>query len=344
LILGESRSCTGIEILTAFIAGFEISCRIANSVESSHSQRGWHTTSTCGIFGAAAACGKLLGSDRQQILGAFGIAAGFSSGLRRNLGTPTKPIHAGQAAQNGMRAARLASLGIYGAGNIFSERRSFGDVFSSHHNEEELVSRLGEDYEILDNGFKLYPCCASAHAAIDGVLQLREENALIPEDVDFIRVGTVPFGVDNLFCSRPKDTNECRFSMPFCVALAVLDGQVTMENFSGERLSDERLQQVMQKVTMYKDPEMSHLGYRGTGNANITISTKKGGVYNKRVDAAKGRPSNPVSDEELWKKFRTCAKRAVSEERAERMLSLLTSLEELSDIEELLALTQVEQS
>ena len=338
LALGEKRGSTGIEILICFVAGFEMSCRIANSVESRHSQQGWHTTSTCGVFGAAAACGKLLALDNDALAGAFGMAASFSSGLRRNMGTQAKPIHAGQAAQSGLKAALLASRGIYGDRKIFSDKQSFGDVFSSPHNQDALVSDLAKSYEILTNGFKLYPCCASAHAAIDAVLQLRKEHRLEPQKVEAVRVGTVPLGLDNLAYSHPKDTTECRFSMPFCVALALIDGRVTVENFAADRLADERIKSLMQKVTMYRDRDMAPLGYRGTGNAKVTLTTEDGKIYKRRVDAARGRASNPVSDEELWAKFRDCAGPTLSEEKLEKLLSLLVSFEDLPNVREPLAL------
>jgi 2-methylcitrate dehydratase PrpD len=338
LALGELRGSTGAEILTCFVAGFEMSCRVANSVESRHSQQGWHTTSTCGVFGAAAACGKLLALHKDALVGAFGMAASFSSGLRRNMGTLAKPIHVGQAAQSGLKAALLASRGIYGDRKIFSDEQSYGDVFSSPHDEEALVSNLAKSYEILANGFKLYPCCASAHAAIDAVLQLRKEHQIDPEKVEAVRVGTVPLGLDNLVYSRPRDTTQCRFSMPFCVALALIDGWITVENFSGNRLADERMKRLMQKVTMYRDPDMAPLGYRGTGNANVTLTTKDGQIFKRWVDAARGRASNPVSNDELWTKFRACAGPALSEIKSEKLLSLLISFEELPNVRELLAL------
>lgn len=286
LAIGEKFKKNGLEILAAFIAGFEIAGRIANSVEPNHTRQGWHTTSTCGIFGATAACGKLLALDKNSLLGAFGITGSFSSGLRRNIGTLTKPIHAGQAAQNGLKAAILSSLGIHGVRDIFSESQSFGEVFSSPHNEAELTLELGKLFEICQNGFKIYPCCASSHSAIDAILELREKYDLRPEDVEEIRVGTVPLVMENLVYNHPKNIVECRFSVHFCISLALVDGHVTLDNFSQDRLDDLRIQSLMKKVKIYHDPEMANLGYRGTGNANVTVITKQRLALNKRVDAA----------------------------------------------------------
>jgi 2-methylcitrate dehydratase PrpD len=333
LVLGEALHKNGSEILTAFVAGFEIASRIANSVEPVHSQKGWHTMGTCSIFGAAVACGKLLRLDKSSMMGALGVAASFSSGLRKNMGTPTKSVHAGQAAQKGLKAAILASLGIYGAEDIFSGPKSFGEVFSSPHREDELTKDLGERFEIFQNGFKIYPCCASSHSAIDAILELREKYDLRPEDVEEIRVGTVPLVMENLVYNHPKNIVECRFSMHFCISLALVDGHVTLDNFSQDRLDDLRIQSLMKKVKIYHDPEMANLGYRGTGNANVTVITKQRLALNKRVDAARGHVSNPVTDKALLEKFRMCTGYAISRERSERIHSLLTSFEKLADIE-----------
>ena len=339
IAMGEELGKSGSEILTAFVAGAEISSRVANSVEPAHSQQGWHPTATCGIFGVAAACGKLLDLDRDALRGMFGIAGSFSGGLRRNNGTPTKPFHAGQTAQNGLKAAILASLGIYGDPDIFDGKKSFGEAFSSPSCKGELTRDLGQNFELLKNGFKVYPCCASAHTAIDAVLSLREENSIDPAEISGIRVGTVPLVLDNLPYGNPQNIGEGRFSMSFCLSLALVDGKVTLENFTEERLRDARVKDLMGAVTLFADPEMVSLGYRGTENANVKIFLKSGRTHQKRVDTAIGHPLNPVPDEGLKSKFRSCTKQVLPPESSERLLSLLFSFEQLPDLKGLLSLT-----
>jgi len=336
LALGEKLRKSGLEILTAFIAGFEVSSRIANSVEPSHSQQGWHNTSTCGVFGAAAACAKLLGLDAAALLGAFGIAASFACGIRRNIGTPIKPFHAGQAAQSGLKAAVLSSLKIYGARVIFSGKRSFGEIFASPHHEAELTRGLGKEFEILKNGFKLYPCCASSHTAIEGALALRGQYGLRPEDVEKVQVGTVPLVLDNLIYKDPHNIVECRFSMQFCVALALSDGFVNLDNFSVKRLADPKMQDLMQKISLHQDPQMAPLGYRGTENANVTVKTRDGKEVQSRVDVARGMAANPITDADLLEKFRICTRDAAPAERVEEILASLIAFEKLRDVNDLL--------
>lgn len=335
LALGEKLQKSGLDILTSFVAGFEIASRIANSLEPAHSLHGWHTTATCGVFGATVACAKLLALDADALRGALGLAGSLAGGLRINFGTPAKPIHAGHAAQNGLKAARLASLGIGGRPDIFTGKRGFGAVYASTFTPSELTRQLGEKYEILNNGFKRYPCCASSHTAIDAVLALRREHKLNPQDIAEIRVGTVPLVRDNLIYNNPENMVECRFSMPFCLSLAALDGKVTIENFSATRLTDPRMQALMPKVSLNLDPEMGPLGYRGTGNSRVTILTKQGDMFTKRVDVARGHFLNPLTDDELTEKFQVCARTALPESGLQNLQKRLISIKELSDISEL---------
>jgi 2-methylcitrate dehydratase PrpD len=336
LALGEKLHKSGLEILTAFIAGFEVSSRIANSVEPSHSQQGWHNTSTCGVFGAAAACAKLLNLDVPALLGAFGTAASLACGIRRNLGTPIKPFHAGQAAQSGLKAAVLSSLKIYGARDVFSGKHSFGEVFASPHQEAELSRGLGKEFEILKNGIKIFPCCASAHTAIDAALALRGQYGLRPEDVETVQVGTVPLVLDNLIYKNPQNIVECRFSMQFCVALALSDGFVNLDNFSARRLADPVMQDLMQRISLHQDPQMVSLGYRGTENARVMVKTRGGREVQRRIDIARGMAANPIADSDLLEKFRICSRGAAPAERVEEILSSLIAFEKLRDVKDLL--------
>lgn len=338
LALGESLGKSGRETLAAFVVGFEVAARLANSVEPAHSQQGWHTTSTCGVFGAAIACGKMLGLDQDSMASVFGIAASFSSGLRKNMGTPVKYLHAGQAAQNGLKAAMLGSYGFYGSREVLSGKRSFGETFSSPPDFEKITEGLGERFEVCANGFKLYPCCASAHTAIDAALSLRAKWRFRPEDIEEIRVGTVPIVIDNLGYQEPANITQARFSMPFCISLALTEGQVTLNSFSANRLESTEVKDLMKKVTLHLDPEMKSLGYRGTENSRVTIITENKQIVTERVDAARGHPFNPAAEEELRNKFLQCSKRALEEVNAVKLLATLEDFDRLPKLQHLFCL------
>lgn len=335
LALGESLGKSGREILAAFVVGFEVAARLANAVEPAHSQAGWHTTSTCGVFGAAAACGKILKLAGDAMAGVFGMAASFSSGLRKNMGTPVKYLHTGHAAQNGLKAAILGSRGFYGSREVFSGKQSFGGTFSSPLACEKITEGLGERFEVCANGFKFYPCCASAHSAIDAALSMRGKARFRTEDIEEIKVGTVPIVLDNMKYHVPKNITEARFSIPFCISLALVDGRVTLDNFSSKRLKSTQMKELMKKIAIQLDPEMKSLGYRGTENSRVTIITKDKRMITERVDAARGHPLNPASQEELRDKFLQCSKRTLAEEKAMRVLAILENFQGLPNVQNL---------
>ena len=335
LSLGESLGKSGREILAAFVVGFEVASRVANCLEPAHSQAGWHTTSTCGVLGAAVACGKILGLDGEALAGVLGMAASFSSGLRKNMGTPAKYLHAGQAAQNGLKAAVLGSCGFYGSREVFSGKRSFCGTFSGSHDSEKITEALGERFEVCATWFKLYPCCASAHSAIDAVLSMKIKRRIRPEDIEEIRVGTVPIVLDNLAYPEPANITQARFSMPFCLSLALTEGQVTVDNFSANRLERTQMKELMKRVTLYLDPEMSSLGYRGTENSRVTIITRDKQIISERVDAARGHPFNPASEDELRNKFLQCSKPTLAEEEAVKLIAILENFKGLPNVQHL---------
>jgi 2-methylcitrate dehydratase PrpD len=251
------------------------------------------------------------------------------------MGTPVKYLHAGQAAQNGLKAAMLGSYGFYGSRGVLSGTRSFGETFSSAPDCEKITDGLRERYEVCANGFKLYPCCASAHSAIDAALSMRVKWRIRPEDIEEIRVGTVPIVLDNLAYQEPVNITEARFSMPFCISLALTEGQVTLENFSANRLESTQMKELMKRVTLCLDPEMKSLGYRGTENSRVTIITRDKQIITERVDAARGHPFNPASEEELRNKFLQCSKRTLAEEDALNLLAILENFQRLSNVQQL---------
>jgi 2-methylcitrate dehydratase PrpD len=340
-VLAQAEACGagGKAVLTAFILGFEVSCRIAAGVEPELSMNGWHTTSAVGIFGAAAGAAKLMGLAPHQIRNALGIAASFSGGLVRNFGTGIKPVHAGQAAEQGLKAAMLAQTGITADQNVLSGKWGFGDVFAGKCNDgERIVQNLGDSFAVSADGFKFYPCCASAHTAIDAVLALKKERPIDPEAIEKIEVGTVPVNIDNLKYPLPADPIQARFSMPFCVAAALLRGGVFLEDFEQARIDDPAVRRLMPKVTMYLHPDFAHLGYVGTENAVVTIHLHGGERLEKRVDIPRGHPLNPLTEEEMVAKYARCAVKAIAEGAVSRSAEMILRLETLDRLDELMAL------
>ncbi len=334
LALGEQRKATGKEAIEAYIAGFETQCATVRGVSASHYMRGWHATGTIGTIGAAAAVAKLLKLDVQQTRMALGIAASQACGLRQNFGTMTKPFHAGNAARNGVMAAMLAKRGFTAHPDIMEERFGFFNVYKGNGQGEleQATDGLGENFSILTFGiaFKLYPSCGETHAAIDLVLDLTKKHNISPQDVESIEVAVdeLTSGV-NLY-TDPKRGLEGKFSLEYCMTRALLDGCVSLEHFTDEKVNEPKTQQIIKKMKRRIDPNIPPLG------ASVTVKLTDGREFSQQADAPKGSPQSPPTNEELVSKYKDCAQLVLPLKDVERSLHLMENLEELKDLTELL--------
>ena len=176
LALAEHQTVTGPDFLHAMILGIETECRIGNAIHPEHYDIGWHITGTAGVFGAAAAAGRLLGLSMQEMCFAFGIAATQASGLRDVFGTMCKPFHVGQAAKNGLSAALLAKSGFTSSQGIIEAPRGFAHVLSTKQDFAKITEGLGGSFELSTNSYKPFPCGVVIHPVLDGCLQLKDAN------------------------------------------------------------------------------------------------------------------------------------------------------------------------
>jgi 2-methylcitrate dehydratase PrpD len=334
LALGEENKISGKEALFAFTLGVEIECKIGRGTIPRHYENGWHPTSSIGIFGAATAAAKILGLSEQELIYAFGIAGSESSGLRENFGTMTKPFHAGRAAAKGIMAALLAKEGLTSTEDIFEGEAGFCKVMAGDYDEKKIIDRLGNPFDAEDPGFtiKPYPTCGATHPAIDAVISLSQEYDLKLDQIEKIECGTVPIAKDILIYPRPKSPLEGKFSMHYCLAIALAKRKVGLSHFTDDRIDDPEIRQFLERVDMYIAPEMADLGYRGTFNAKIKIVLKDGKEYITRVDHGRGDPANPLSEEELMEKYTDCAALTLDSERIKRSKEMLLDLEQLPDI------------
>ena len=194
--LAETRGTNGRDFIAAYVAGWETETRIARGVNFHHYEKGWHPTATLGVFGAAAACAKLLGLSVEKTARALALAATFSSGLKANFGTMTKPLHVGQSARNGLYAALLASEDFTSSTDAIEHRQGFLRVFNGEGNYvvDPIVAEWATPWDIVSPGvaIKQYPCCGSTHPAVDAMLMLVRENNLTPAMVTRIESQTHP--------------------------------------------------------------------------------------------------------------------------------------------------------
>ena len=336
LTVGEKLHISGREILLACITGFEVEAEIAMTCAEKQYNLGWHTTSTLGSTGAAAAVAKMLKLDEEKIRMALGIAASLAGGLRKNFGTMTKPLHAGNAARNGVMAAMLAQNGFTADKNILDSPLSLGEVLRGEAGWAVAAQRGKGEFYIVSPGVALkpYPSCAYSHWAIDAALDLRREAGITPDNILEIECHTSSALPQVLIHSRPRTALEGKFSLEFCVAIALIDNEATLKQFADDKVRDSVVQGLMKKVKYVHPPEMGS-GLVGLGG-RLVVKLQNSKVYSKKVDIAKGDPRNPLSQEELVNKYRDCVRLFLSSESTDKSLDMLLNLEQVEDITELM--------
>ncbi len=337
LAVGEKEKISGQELLLAYVLGVEVECRIADAISPRHYQAGFHSTATMGGLGAAMAVGKILGLKEEQLIRTLGIAASMASGLRENFGTMTKPLHAGRAAENGVTAALLARDGFTAATNILEARRGFFNAMAGGYDERKLSGRLGAPYFMKEPGvsIKPYPSGSLSHPAQDLILDLVKAHDLRAADIDRIDVGTNSNVPNALIYPMPKTALEGKFSIPFCMAIAVLERKAGIAQFQDRKVRDKKVVDLMKRVTLYVDDELERLGYDQV-RSRIRIRLKDGRLIEGRSDVARGHPEKPMSWSELGEKFRDCANLVLPRGKVNDAVELVGRIEKLKSLAPLL--------
>jgi 2-methylcitrate dehydratase PrpD len=256
LALAEKTPVRGEDFVHAFVLGVETECRIGNAVYPSHYDVGWHITATAGVFGAAAAAGRLLGLTEQQMVWALGIAATQSSGLREMFGTMVKPFHPGNAARNGLLAAFLAHRDFTSAERSIEGRRGFANVLAAERNLAEITERLGETWEIALNTYKPFACGIVEHPAIDGCIELRNEHNLKAGDIESISLRVHPLVLELTGKKAPQAGLEGKFSVYHSCAVAIIFGAAGEGQYSDEAVRDPGVIALRDRVTATVDRAM----------------------------------------------------------------------------------------
>jgi 2-methylcitrate dehydratase PrpD len=325
LALAERAPVKGDAFLHAFILGVEAECRIGNAVYPSHYDVGWHITATAGVFGAAAAAGRLLGLSEQQMVWALGIAATQASGVREMFGSMVKPMHPGNAARNGLLAALLASKNFTSAEQGIEGRRGFANVLATARNYEEITGRLGETWEISLNTYKPFACGIVEHPAIDGCIQLRNEHKLKPEDIESISLKVHPLVLELTGKKAPQSGLEGKFSVYHSSAVAVIYGAAGEAQYSDDIVRDRKVIALRDRVSAVVEPGIHE------DQVRIAIKLKGGKALEKYVEHAVGSIDRPLSDGDLEAKFRGLTDGILSKAEADRLIRLCWDIGKLKD-------------
>lgn len=305
--LAKSRSVSGAEFLHALILGMETTCRLGNAVMPGHYERGWHITSTCGVFGAAAAAGKILKLNERQFVDALGIAATQAAGLVEVLGSMARILNAGFAARNGLAAARLAAEGLHGPARPLEGLRGFFNVFGGNADHSPLTQRLGEHWEMTRVACKPYPSGVVLHALIDACIHHQKQI----QEGERITVTMHPLAIERTDRPEPRNALEARLSAHHAVAVAALRGRAGLAEFSDAAAVDPALQALRRRVRLVPDERLDKM------EAVITIN-------NHPFRAAAARP---MDDARIAAKLRELAGA-----RADAWMRFVDSLESTAKV------------
>ena len=331
--LGESLGSSGRRCLEAYVAGFETITKLVMSLRQ-RSEDGWHPPSSFGSFGAGVACAKLQGLNQSQVETTLGTAASMASGLVCNFGTMSKPLHVGLGARNGVVAAKLAQSGFTANKQAIEARLGFYEVFyPGAEPDNRPLEELGTVYELINSGIgiKPYPCGGLTHPAIDGVLEFKTKNGITAEMVESIDVGVARHTFERIVFRVPENGLQGKFSMPYLLARAIIDGRLFLDAFTDSAVRDENVLRLAERVQMRLDPDLQPTAL-GSRPCKVTIRLRDGRSFSRQIDYAKGSREAPMTAEELKEKFVGCARQALDDSSIERIIEDVEHLETLQDI------------
>ena len=344
LAAAEMSDASGKELIAAMVAGYEIQIRLSLALNpSDHYDRGFHPTATCGIFGAAAAAGKLLGMDADGIRNAFGIALSQAAGSMEFLtdGAWTKRSHVGQAAQNGLICAVMACEGFKGVECAFEGRAGFFNAYAPNPDPDKAVAGLGTDWETMRLAVKPYPSCRYSHAAIDGIVALVKQHDIKADDVEEVEIGVAETGWKIIGGpgdkTNPQSVVDGQFSMPFCAAVAMRAGGLAWDDYK-THLNDPATRALTRKVKTVVDARaQAEFPANLSGAVRIVTSS---GEYETFVAVPKGEPDNFLDDNEFREKFDGLCAPYLGTEGAARLADSLLALEGANSISAVMALSR----
>lgn len=333
LALAEHHGASGAALLTAITIGYEISTRIGAAIQPAH-YRYFHTTGTVGCFSAAAAGAALTKpGSAETALHAMATSATFASGLQQAFRSDamTKALHAGHAAWVGVTAAQGAAFGLTGVADMLEGDAGFGAALASSPDWSTVTAGLGEHYNIRTITQKNHGCCGHTFAAIDALLALVSEHGFEAGRIRSIKVRTYQAALDVAGIVNPRSAFEGKFSLAYVISHAALHGSVRLDAFSPERLADEKLRELMKKVAIEADPELT-ARFPGMRAARVAVTLDDGRVVEHFAPYRRGDPEAPLTDAELDGKFLELAGPVIGNDRAAGLLAKLWRVDAVANV------------
>ena len=331
LALGEATGVSGRSLLEAYVVGFEVTTKISQSLYTTV-QHAWHAPGNMGVLGATAGCAKVLGLSVEQTRMALGMAVSMAGGVEANFGTMTKPLHVGHASRNAVVAAKLAAAGYTANGEAIESGVGYYDAYYRvFPGDDTPLDELGKSWELVDSGLRIkpYPCGGLAHTSIDAALALRADG-LSADEVESVEVEVTDRVLGRIVFGVPETELQAKFSMPYLISRALVDGRVGLDAFTDEAIEDEGILAVAPKVTMRLGEDLKST--KEGRPSRVTARLRDGRTVTKRVDAPKGGEVIPMTPEELLGKFHECASRTMDRASADSLAGAIRGLDSVGDL------------
>jgi 2-methylcitrate dehydratase PrpD len=345
--LGDEIDTSGKAILDAYIVGLELHGALGLALNRTHYEAGWHATATLGVIGTAGACARLLKLDKERFAHALNLAVSYAAGTKVQFGSMAKPLHAGLAAKHAIEAARLAEAGVEGRVNAFEGPMGLLELYAGDKAPgwEAGLATLGAPLAIERQGLtvKRFPCCAATHRALDCVLDLMGEHGFGAADVAKVDVRVRQGHIQNLRYLKPESEFEARFSMQYCVAVALKAGTVGLGDFTPAAVKRPEIRALFPLVEMRRHgPEFDEGSEADPTPSIVTISLKDGRSFEARQAIPKGDAANPLNDAERLAKFEDCCRGFLAAGDIARLKDAIEGMAGLSRIGECTRLLRFE--
>jgi 2-methylcitrate dehydratase PrpD len=332
---------SGRDVITATIAGYEVGTRVGSAATMSLFLRGFHPQGTSGTFVAAATAGRMLGLDAGPMQHAFGIAGSQAAGLMAaQEGAMVKRLHSGRAAQSGVYAALLARQGFTGIPDVLEAGYGgFLRAYSDNPNPSRLTEGLGSVWEIENVGYKPHASVTSIHTALDALAKIMREHRLAADDIASIKVGVAT--MTHVHCAWPyraQGVTAAQMNLYYGLAVMALDGAAFVKQYAEERARDPRVLDFIKRIEAYVDPDIDAMGPAFRHAAQVTVVTRDRQALGEKLLHRRGSPENPLTPEEVVRKFRHVAGFCVAPAQVDRIIDLTAQLDRLESVQELTAL------
>ncbi len=328
----------GKAFLTAFNAGFEVECKIAEAINPDHYMRGFHTSGTIGTFGSAIAAAKMLGFNAEQMAQTIGIATSMAAGVRANFGTMTKPLHVGRSSESGVTAALLVREGFTANEEALDGKWGYLTIAGPGGEPELVMGKFGKPFTMVDPGvsIKPYPCGVLTHPSMDALLYLMREEKIVADDIEKITIYAAKNILGPIRYTFAHTELEGKFSMHFLLAAIAVAGRAGKDEFTDAFVQRKDVQAMQRLVETVDDPEIEAMGFDRI-RSRLEVKTKSGKTIEKWADENyRGSPHNPLSDKEVEGKFRDCAKGLLGEDQITALFERVWNIENAASASDVL--------